>query len=104
MKGLFADAWQQCLGKPEKDDEREREIPRAAGAVPELMLEVFDYKLVVRHVRNESHERERVHKGCVVAVDVEGEKSVNKQIGGVNDPSVAVGDTACGARVRRWLA
>jgi hypothetical protein len=72
--------------------------------VPELMLEVFDDKLVVRHVRNESHERERVHEGCVVAVDVEGEKSVNKQIGGVNDPSVAVGDTACGSRVRRWLA
>ncbi len=69
--------------------------------MPELMLEVFDDKLVVRHVRNESDERERVHGGRMVAVDVEGKESVNKQIGGVNDPSVAVGDTACGVACQK---
>jgi hypothetical protein len=72
----------------------------------ELVLEVFDDKVVVRHVGDQADECEGVHEGCVVAVDVESKESVDKKVGRVNNPFVAVGDAAgssgCCMRLTRW--
>ena len=58
------------------------------------MLQVFDDKLIVSHVCNQSNKGDGVHDGRVLVINVEGEKTVDKQIGGVNSPFVTVGYAA----------
>ena len=85
---------QERLGNSKEDDEGEREEPRAASSSAELLLEVLDDELVVRHVCDQSDERQGVHQGVVLVVDVKGEEAVDEEVGGVLGPLVAMGDTA----------
>ena len=85
---------QERLGNSKEDDEGEQEEPRAASSSAELLLEVLDDELVVRHVCDQSDERQGVHQGVVLVVDVKGEEAVDEEVGGVLGPLVAMGDTA----------
>ena len=96
--GVRAVLRQESFGHSEEDDEGEGEEPGAAGASAQLLLQVLDHELVVRHVCDQPHERQRVHDRRVLVVDVEGEEAVDEQVGGVLGPLVAVGDTEYAVR------
>ena len=87
-------ALQKCLGDSKKDDERQREKPRAASTVTELVFKVFDDELVVRHISNQPDECQGVHGGGMFVVDVKSEEAVDEEIGGMLDEFVAVRDAA----------
>lgn len=94
-----AEGLQKRFGNSKKYDERQSEKPRTASTVAELMLQVFDDKLIVSHVCDQSNKGDGVHDGRVLVINVEGEKTVDKEIGGVNSPFVTVRYTADDVRL-----
>jgi hypothetical protein len=94
---------QKRFGNSEKDDERQGEKPGTTSTVAELMLQVFDDKLIVSHVCDQSDKGDGVHDGRVLVINVEGEKTVDKQIGGVNSPFVTVRCTANDVRLFKTM-